>query len=163
MVNFTELESIINLNSYTKNKSGVDQNGAIFRSWMEQLGYNTEVFHREHIGDHLLFSSEYNPALPRVLLLGHLDTVFPPNTFEGFTEDDEWVYGPGVCDMKGGNIVALESLKQVKQAHGSIANIDMLLVSDEESGSDDSKYLSAELAKITMYAWCLKPQVLIMK
>jgi glutamate carboxypeptidase len=147
MINFAELKSIIDLNSYTKNKDGVDQNGAIFCSWMEQLGYQTEVFKREHIGDHLLFTCQHKPILPRVLLLGHLDTVFPPNTFEGFSEDDEWVYGPGVCDMKGGNIVALESLKAVKQAHGSLANIDMLLVSDEESGSDDSKHLSAELAK----------------
>ncbi|UPW20399.1 M20 family metallopeptidase [Agarivorans sp. TSD2052] len=147
MVNFTQLKSIIDLNSYTKNKQGVDQNGAMFRSWMEQLGYCTEVFVRENIGNHLHFRSAYNPKLPRVLLLGHLDTVFPPKTFEGFREDAEWVYGPGVCDMKGGNIVALEALKAVKQTRGTIANIDMLLVSDEESGSDDSKYLSAELAK----------------
>ncbi|WP_432453368.1 M20 family metallopeptidase [Agarivorans sp. QJM3NY_29] len=147
MLNFAQLKSIIDLNSYTKNKAGVDQNGAVFRAWMEQLGYITEVFRREHIGDHLLFTSRYNSALPRVLLLGHLDTVFPPNSFEGFREDSDWVYGPGVCDMKGGNIVALESLKAVRLAHGGLANIDMLLVSDEESGSDDSKYLSAELAK----------------
>ena len=153
MLKFDELKKIININSYTKNKLGVDQNGAIFRTWMEQLGYNTEVFSRENIGDHLLFTSNYNAKLPRVLLLGHLDTVFPPNTFEGFREDDEWIYGPGVCDMKGGNIVALESLKAVKKAQGGLTNIDMLLVSDEESGSDDSKHLSAKLA--TNYDLCL--------
>lgn len=153
MLKFDDLKSVINLNSYTKNKLGVDQNGAIYRAWMEQLDYSTEVFTRENIGDHLLFTSPYNKELPRVLLLGHLDTVFPPNTFEGFTEDEQWVYGPGVCDMKGGNIVAIESLKAVKKAHGALANIDMLLVSDEESGSDDSKYLSAALAK--NYDLCL--------
>lgn len=153
MINFAELETIINLNSYTKNKQGVDHNGAIFRTWMEQLGFQTERFQRDEIGDHLLFCSAFNPKFPRVLLLGHLDTVFPPNTFEGFKEDADWVYGPGVCDMKGGNIVALESLKHVNQTQGGLANIDMLLVSDEESGSDDSKHLSSELAK--KYDICL--------
>ena len=146
-MDFTELASIINLNSYTKNKQGVDENGKIFTHWMEELGYTTEVFPREHIGDHLLFTSPVVAAKKRVLLLGHLDTVFPPNTFTDFSQDDEWIYGPGVCDMKGGNVVALEALRQVKSQQGAIANIDMLLVSDEESGSDDSKHLSSKLAE----------------
>jgi glutamate carboxypeptidase len=146
-MDFSELASIINLNSYTKNKVGVDENGQIFISWMEALGFSTEVFPREDIGNHILFSSPLNENKKRVLLLGHLDTVFPPNTFTDFSEDDEWIYGPGVCDMKGGNVVALEALRAIKEEQGAIENIDMLLVSDEESGSDDSKYLSAELAK----------------
>ena len=140
---FTELASIINLNSYTKNKVGVDENGRIFTSWMEALGFSTEIFTREIIGNHLLFSSPIVDNKKHVLLLGHLDTVFPPNTFTDFSEDDEWVYGPGVCDMKGGNIVALEALREIKKQQCHIANIDMLLVSDEESGSDDSKYLNS--------------------
>ncbi|MFT6924914.1 MAG: glutamate carboxypeptidase [Psychromonas sp.] len=146
-MDFSELASIINLNSYTKNKCGVDQNGVIFRGWMEALGYKCTVFPRTEIGDHLLFNAPLQKEGKRVLLLGHLDTVFPPNTFVAFSEDEEWVYGPGVCDMKGGNIVALEALRAVKATHGAISNIDMLLVSDEESGSDDSKKLTAELAK----------------
>ena len=36
---------------------------------------------------------------------------FPKDYFETYKEDDEWIYGPGVCDMKGGNIVALQSLR----------------------------------------------------
>ena len=88
-MDFTELASIINLNSYTKNKQGVDENGKIFTHWMEKLGYTTEVFPREHIGDHLLFTSPVVAAKKRVLLLGHLDTVFPPNTFTDFSQDDE--------------------------------------------------------------------------
>jgi glutamate carboxypeptidase len=152
-MDFSELARIINVNSYTKNKLGVDENGFIFRSWMETLGYETEVFSRQHIGDHLLFTVPFQPNKKRVLLLGHLDTVFPPNTFTDFSEDNEWVYGPGVCDMKGGNIVALEALRGVKKTAGTIANIDMLLVSDEESGSDDSKFLSADIAK--QYDICL--------
>jgi len=153
MNNFDELKHIVNINSYTGNKAGVDQNGAIFCTWMEQIGYKKTTFLREKIGNHLLFESEYKKDQDRVLLLGHLDTVFPPSKFEHFSEDRDWIYGPGVCDMKGGNIVALEALRNSHQLSGTINNIDMLLVSDEETGSDDSKQLTAELAK--RYDLCL--------
>ena len=89
----------------------------------------------------------------KLLLLGHLDTVFPAHSFEKFTEDEAWIYGPGVCDMKGGNFVALESLRNIKEAYHDIHNIDFLLVSDEETGSDDSKELTKELAGD--YDYCL--------
>ncbi len=49
--------------------------------------------------------------------------------------------------MKGGNIVALESLREVYREFGEIYNVDFLLVSDEESGSDDSKYVTMSIAK----------------
>ena len=150
--NFEELKKIIEINSYTKNKDGVDKNGKIFQKWLEELGLNTTVYEREDIGNHLHFKSEHTNG-KKMLLLGHLDTVFPPGTFEEFKEDDTWIYGPGVCDMKGGNYVALCALREVYKEFGKIENIDMLLVSDEETGSDDSKYLSAKLAKD--YDYCL--------
>lgn len=111
------------------------------------MGYKKVTFERKSIGNHLLFESDYIPEYPRLLLLGHLDTVFPQGSFEHFSEDESWIYGPGVCDMKGGNIVALESPRNTHNLCGSINNIDMLLVSDEETGSDDSKYLTMELAQ----------------
>jgi len=49
--------------------------------------------------------------------------------------------------MKGGNVVAVEALRALHEKFGQIVNIDFLLVSDEETGSDDSKMLSSELAK----------------
>lgn len=150
--NFSELARVIEINSYTKNKSGVDKNGSIFRDWMEELGFETVIFKREEIGNHLLFKSDRVDG-EKILLLGHLDTVFPEGSFEGFREDDEWIYGAGVCDMKGGNHVALEALRNIKSKFGKIENIDMLLVSDEETGSDDSKYLTADLAKDYNYCF----------
>lgn len=144
-VDFTELATLINLNSHSHNKAGIDANAAIFGSWMQALGYATKTYHREAIGNHVHFCATRRDG-PRVLLLGHLDTVFPPGTFTDFSEDEEWVYGPGVCDMKGGNYVALCALRKVYAQQGDIGNIDMLLVSDEETGSDDSKALTAKLA-----------------
>ncbi|PAJ72949.1 peptidase M20 [Pseudoalteromonas sp. NBT06-2] len=150
-MNFTELAKIININSYSKNKCGVDQNAEVFKSWMLPLGFQSQTYERALIGNHILFKSNKKPG-KKILLLGHLDTVYPPGTFEKFSEDDDWIYGPGVCDMKGGNYVALCALRNLKQQTGEIVNIDMLLVSDEETGSDDSKTLSSQLAK--NYDYC---------
>ena len=142
----TDLKRVVEINSYTRNKAGVDRVGRVFQSWFEALGLETEVYARELIGDHLHFVSARG-GRERVLLLGHLDTVFPPGTFETWREDEEWVYGPGVCDMKGGNVVALEALRTVREATGRIEDIDVLLVSDEETGSDDSRALTSKLAE----------------
>ncbi len=151
-MDFSELKEIIEINSWTKNKEGVDRNGEIFAYWLETLGYTLTRYPREEIGDHLHLVSPQREG-KKLLLLGHLDTVFPPNTFEDFREDAEWIYGPGVCDMKGGNYVALQALRNVHKKFGEIHNIDFLLVSDEETGSDDSKHLSAKLAK--EYDYCM--------
>lgn len=142
----TDLKKIVNINSYTQNKHGVDEVGKIMSNWLCELGFTQETFQRELIGDHLLFKTPKKNGL-KILLLGHNDTVFPPGYFEEFSEDENWVYGPGVCDMKGGNIVALESLRNIYKKNGEIFNIDFLLVSDEETGSDDSKEVTSKLAK----------------
>ncbi|XOB60641.1 M20 family metallopeptidase [Campylobacterota bacterium DY0563] len=141
-----DLEKIININSYTQNKNGVDEVGNIMTSWLNPLGFEKTVFKRELIGDHLLFKTAKKEG-KKILLLGHNDTVFPQGYFESFKEDEEWVYGPGVCDMKGGNIVALQSLRNIFEKNKEIFNIDFLLVSDEETGSDDSKEVTSSIAK----------------
>ncbi len=150
---FLDLKTLVEINSYTKNKEGVDRSGELFSSWMQKIGFKEVRHKRADIGDHLLFCSPFSPKDRRVLLLGHLDTVFPPDVFDGFREDKEWIYGAGVCDMKGGNMVALEALRSIYRDVGEIKNIDMLLVSDEETGSDDSKELTLSIAKD--YDYCL--------
>jgi len=147
-----DLESVVKINSYTKNKHGVDRVGLLFDTWLEDLGYTPKIHKRDTIGNHRHYLSSHNTSSKKLLLLGHLDTVFPQGTFEEYRIDEKWVYGAGVCDMKGGNIVLLEALREVKKEGMDIQNIDILFVSDEESGSDDSKYLTAELAK--NYDYC---------
>lgn len=152
MTYLTDLKKIIQINSYTKNPEGVNRVGEIFDDWFEALGFKTTLYKREYIGHHRYYQSESLEDTKKLLLLGHIDTVFPPQKFENFKEDKEWVYGPGVCDMKGGNIVILEALRELFKKKSKIKNIDILLVSDEETGSDDSKYITAELAK--KYDYC---------
>ncbi len=146
-----DLEKICKINSYTKNKVGVDTVALQMQQWMEEIGFTTTTYKRKHIGNHQLFSSAKTSG-DKILFVGHNDTVFPENTFENFSLDKDWIYGAGVCDMKGGNIVALQSLRNIYSSTNIIQNIDFLLVSDEETGSDDSKDLTLELAK--NYDYC---------
>jgi len=143
---FSDLQQIININSYTKNKDGVDEVSKLMTAWLNDLGFKQSCFEREKIGNHNLYTSSKTEGM-KILLLGHNDTVFPKGEFENFSEDETWIYGPGVCDMKGGNMVALQALRNVYAQNNKIENIDFLLVSDEESGSDDSKKLTSKLAK----------------
>lgn len=148
----SDLETVVKINSYTKNRTGVDKVGETFDRWFEEIGFDTDIFSRELIGNHHYYTSSHKENAKKLLLLGHIDTVFPQGKFEEYKEDDTWVYGAGVCDMKGGNIVALQALREIYNKNIPITNIDMLLVSDEESGSDDSKHLTASLAK--KYDYC---------
>ena len=145
MTYLTDLQQIININSYTKNKDGVDEISKFMSSWLNDLGFNDICYERETLGNHHLYTSQKTEGI-KILLLGHNDTVFPQGKFEHYSEDEQWIYGPGVCDMKGGNIVALQALRNVYEKNKKIENIDFLLVSDEETGSDDSKHLSSKLA-----------------
>ena len=146
-----DLEKICRINSYTQNKQGVDEVGYQMQCWLEDIGFKTFTYERESLGNHQLFST---PKISgdKILFLGHNDTVFPEGQFDSFHQDENWVYGPGTCDMKGGNIVALEALKEIYNTNGTINNVDFFLVSDEETGSDDSKFITLELAK--NYDYC---------
>ena len=142
-----DLEKIVNINSYTQNKSGVDKVSNVMSSWLKKIGFSLNVYERETVGNHTLYKTPKIEGLKNILLLGHNDTVFPEGYFEGYTEDKEYIYGPGVCDMKGGNIVALQSLRNIYKKNRQINNIDFMLVSDEETGSDDSSLVTSKIAK----------------
>ncbi len=152
MTYLEDLQKIVEINSYTGNKAGVDKVGLLFDTWLQALGFETIVYTRELIGNHRYYKSPAIKDAKKLLLLGHLDTVFPQGKFETYKEDTKWIYGAGVCDMKGGNIVALQALRELHKKNIPIQNIDLLFVSDEESGSDDSKHLTAKLAK--EYDYC---------
>jgi glutamate carboxypeptidase len=114
-----DLETICKINSYTKNKDGVDKVASVMQEWLEAIGFKLTTYLRDNIGNHQLFTSSKIDG-EKVLLLGHNDTVFPEGTFDNYHDDKYWVYGPGVCDMKGGNIVALESLRNLYFKNGEI-------------------------------------------
>ncbi|MEX2130242.1 MAG: M20/M25/M40 family metallo-hydrolase, partial [Pseudohongiellaceae bacterium] len=147
------LEQITNMNSGSLNKAGLQAVAAVFRTELSQLGFQMEslpggLIEFPHcagsepgmdIADHLLARREGDGR--RVLLMGHLDTVFPPESqFQSFTRQGDKLYGPGVYDMKGGLVVMLFALKALYQ-FGLLENqaISILLNTDEEIGSLSSR------------------------
>lgn len=137
------LEQLVNVNSGTMNFAGVKRVGDLLAGELQQLNFETRWVPLTAMGRAgFLFalhdSPEDSDSGKRVLLLGHLDTVFDQNSrFQKFRRDDDIAYGPGVQDMKGGLTVMLYALKALQEA-GDLddANIIVILTGDEEnSGS----------------------------
>ena len=88
---------------------------------------------------------------PGILIMGHLDTVHPVGTLEKlpFRREGRLCYGPGIFDMKGGNYVAVEAIRQLQRVGTSIGlPLTYLLTSDEEVGSPSTRDLiEAEAAR----------------
>jgi glutamate carboxypeptidase len=130
------LESAVNVNSGTMNFAGVRAAGDLFRAPLESLGFRTRWVEGALFGraGHLVAERPAaSPAL-RVLLIGHLDTVFEKDSpFQRFERDGDRARGPGVTDMKGGDVVLLLALRALRDA-GVLDRMDVrvYLGGDEE-------------------------------
>ncbi len=132
------LRELVLLPSFTQDRDGVAAVARALDPRLRRLGLSPETIRSERFGPHLAFAG---PAPgPPAFLVGHLDTVFPPCTFEGFREEGDRAFGPGVFDMKGGVVVMLFALEALHRA-ALLARVPVagLLVSDEEVGSPDSQ------------------------
>ena len=132
------LEKTVRINSGTLNVDGVREVGALYRAELESLGFTTrwsDMPPGMHRAGHLIATrSSTNPGAPRLLLLGHMDTVFEKNSpVPTWERRGDRVRGQGVSDMKGGNTVMLEALRGLA-AVGALGNAAMtvLLTGDEE-------------------------------
>ncbi len=102
-------------------------------------------------------------ANARILLTGHMDTVFPQeHSFQNLTWlEDDVLNGPGVADMKGGIAVILHALTAFETMPGSSAiGYDVMINSDEETGSLASSALIAEMARGKLAALTFEPAAL---
>jgi len=111
-------------------------------------------------GHHLVLRVRPN-ASRRVLLTGHMDTVYGAgHVFQALSDrDDGTINGPGVADMKGGIAVMLAALHGVEAA-GAAFGYDVMINSDEETGSASSAALIAELARGKVAALTYEPAAL---
>jgi glutamate carboxypeptidase len=99
------------------------------------------------------------PDQPGIVVMGHFDTVHPIGTLAHlpFRRDGERAYGPGILDMKGGNYVALEAIRQLARAGiGTKLPITFLFTSDEEIGSPSTRDLIE--AEATRHRYVLVPE-----
>src|SRR5437868_351119 len=117
------LEQVVNINSGTMNFAGVRDVGGVFRPQFDALGFKTQWIEGAPFGraGHLVARWQGKSAHARkhVLLIGHLDTVFEPDSpFQKFERVDANIArGPGTADMKGGIVVALTALAALKRAN----------------------------------------------
>jgi glutamate carboxypeptidase len=139
------LERLVRQNSFTENREGVNALVAMLVPELARLGLAVERHPGVRFGDQLSFRTAA-PGSP-VFLVGHLDTVFAPGTFEGFAVEGDTARGPGVYDMKGGIVVALFALEALSRA-GLLDRIPLrgIWVSDEEVGSPESQPITRRLA-----------------
>lgn len=131
------LERMVNVNSGTLNPAGVRAVGDIARRELEAMGFETRwVEMPDSMGraGHL-FAERRGTRGRRLLLIGHLDTVFEEDSpFQRFTREGDTGRGPGVTDMKGGNVVILQALKALHAAEALEGRrIVVALTGDEES------------------------------
>lgn len=113
------LEEVVNVNSGTMNPEGVKKVGALFRQAFDEIGFETtwiDMPEEMQRGGHLFAEKKGNKG-KRLLLIGHLDTVFEPDSpFQKYMLQDTIAKGPGANDMKGGNVIALYALKALHDA-----------------------------------------------
>ena len=124
----------MNINSGSMNFDGVREVGVLFRQEFDALGFETEWIDGaswDRAG-HLI--ARRDGSGPRLLLIGHLDTVFEPSSpFQSFARDEDRAQGPGVVDMKGGDVVIIHALKALA-ATGELDDMSLTIImtGDEE-------------------------------
>ncbi len=134
------LERSVRVNSGTLNPEGVREVGAIFRAELDALGFATrwiDMPPEMQRAGHLVATREGRQG-KRLLLIGHLDTVFEKNSpVIPWDPRGDRVRGQGVSDMKGGDVVMVEALRALK-AVGALdgTSIAVIMTGDEERAGD---------------------------
>jgi glutamate carboxypeptidase len=138
------LAELVQVNSFTENVEGGRKVGAMLEELfaVDLLDTTRVPSESGKFADHLVVQSSWTSIGDApIALVGHLDTVFPPGTFEGYRRDGELARGPGVLDMKGGLVVVAWALKALAHA-GALATLPglrVVIVADEEVGSPEGQ------------------------
>jgi len=147
------LKTLVETESPSHDKAAVDRVGAIVAEEARKLGAQVEIIPNIDTGDHVLarFPSPTGRGVRGeggILILCHMDTVFPLGTIQKtpFREEGKKIFGPGTLDMKAGIVIALAAIEEA-QKNGLTRPVTLLCTSDEEIGSHTSRELIESLAK----------------
>ncbi len=156
---FAFLEELVKIQSGSHNKAGIDRTAAAIVRAFQGLDVSTKSVEQRLQGNNLVVRSSAQPSARRqVLLVGHMDTVFPEDTdFNWYKVDDDKSYGPGVVDMKGGLVVGIYALKALDHL-GLLKQLPVTFIfnSDEEIGSRGSVDLIQQEANSSAFAFVLE-------
>ena len=130
------IKKSVNINSGTMNFEGVKAVGRLFQSELDKLGFKTELTDGEAYGraGHLI-ATRIGKKGPKFLMIGHLDTVFElESPLQSYTmQNDSIIKGPGVADMKGGDVIIILAMQALNEA-GLLddMSIEIVMTGDEE-------------------------------
>jgi len=144
----TELATLSMMDCGTDNKPGVDAVGRVMRARLESLGLDVEAYEGGDRGDTLV-GRWRGAGRARLLLVGHLDTVYPPGwpREHPFHVEADIARGPGTCDMKAGVLVGLYALDALRASgFDDFVEIAFILNGDEEVSSPVSSAVIAREA-----------------
>ncbi|MGA3088886.1 MAG: M20 family metallopeptidase [Terriglobales bacterium] len=150
----SDIRELVEIESPSDNKAAVDRLAEVVAEKFSRLGGEIRLHRAKDFGDHLQVNFGGKSAKP-VLLLGHYDTVYPLGTLASMPcrVVGNRLTGPGVLDMKSGIALMLHAIAALQQWYGQKSSgellrpINVLLVSDEEVGSDCSRKITEALAR----------------
>jgi len=154
------IRELVEIESPSDNKVSVDRFSEVAAAKFAALGGAVKVHAVKDFGNHLQADFAGKASGKPVLLLGHYDTVYPLGTLATMPcrENGDKLTGPGVLDMKSGIACMLHALAGLKEWHGELPRpVTVLLVSDEEVGSDSSRAITESLAKKSAAVLVLEP------
>lgn len=135
------LEELVNIDSGSYDKEGVDEVGSRLRRFLDGHGLRTRLLPKQHHGDVLRADLNGGPEGPPIVLMGHRDTVFPKGEAarRPFRIKGKRAHGPGVCDMKGGLVQNAFVMAAFQHLGIGIAPLVLLATSDEEIGTPECR------------------------
>jgi glutamate carboxypeptidase len=155
------VRQLVEIESPSDNKQAVDRLGALLAGRFEGLGGHSKFHRTQNFGDHLQVDFATERSGKPVLLLGHLDTVYPLGTLAGMPCQvaDGRLSGPGALDMKSGIAMILHAIDGLRTWHSDTLPrpVTVLLVSDEEVGSESSRSITESLARRAAAVLVLEP------
>jgi glutamate carboxypeptidase len=156
----TRLRELVEVESPSDNKAAVDLASALIATWATELGATIKRHKQKHFGD--VLELRFGPTRSkrsRVLLLGHLDTVWPLGTLAKmpFRTANGKRHGPGILDMKSGVLMALEAISALAETGNLTRPTTLLLNSDEEIGSPISRPITEKIAQTCSAVFVLEP------
>ena len=135
------LRDICNIESPTRHKEGVDAVCKYITDMAESHGWDVEYCPQTVAGNAACIVMNPNAEGAPICLSGHMDTVHAVGSF-GYPptkRDGDKIYGPGVCDCKGGIVAALLAMDAMERSDYTSRPIKLILQSDEEVGSSLSE------------------------
>jgi glutamate carboxypeptidase len=154
------VRELVEIESPSDNKTACDRIGQVLADRFGKLGGKITRHQRPQVGDHLQATFEGENSGNPILLLGHMDTVYPMGTLSTTPcrIADGKLYGPGSFDMKSGIALIIHAIEALIAIEGRLpGDINVLLVSDEEIGSGSSRKITESLAQRSRAVLVLEP------